>query len=990
MTDPQSRFSKSQRTLAGFLAWVMLVSPVIVLAQDAPRLPASNVDGYQSDYWEAASNPNATQQDQGIAAGQFGSQVGKSIGENAVQPSSGPNGSLNLGTTTDENGAKFQREVSAQDFFSGTSGNAKNPESVSFPGAESPDVGALRNATDASLNTDSPSFKSALFQDAQSDQPSTVMGGAYKILLNDANRTEPDLRNDPNFDRTREAYNQAQTVTEEFSDCDISRQIQETNDRVRVPEYKSCRRMKDKSEECTIKHDYTAKILEVAGGTNLNLKHQKTANGGYYLGWIGKVGDNYWDGYCSIFEQKTTYKVVNPDAIEKVTLVYAKYDDYMQVWVGEAGEERKIWNGPNNNFPPETGGACELSTSWEQTLNVDVTDEFKSKNPGELVNFKIRVSVAGSGEGYARLKIDYDESKALKDDYWTPSSPSCIDSALATQDDFVGGEYECTDQPPLDAQGCTTNEMGFKLCPGDFNEPPVDVNPTCKEVTVKADYSFYAGEGCYLDRDGNEICTEIPRLEGGGELTDCSKYEENPQCSYVSTECIDGTEGSTTGDCYMQSETWDCGEWVDVTDYESEENVQCNGEFLCQGDSCGDVADTKSSSFNRAAAMLQAANFMAMDGVCDDIDINENRNCKVFPGEDMECKIVGLPELGIDAVDCCDQPVEIGPGQYIGTMARIGVMDAAFMNINPDMTLGSVRGAYTTLREPVTSAFSEVTQPFTSAAETVTGPVKDAIAENITQPIGNFLADLKAKLSKELAQFFTEQGVQGAGQAGAGAGANVGTDAAAGEAAGALGTAGNVMSAVMGAYTAVMVAYMALQIIYECTEDEINLAVKRELKACSKVGSYCKETVCVVPTTFGCAAKACVEVRDSYCCYNSPLSRIVMEQAGPQLGRAGNKGMGTPQNPQCDGLPLTQMETLDWDQIDLGEWTGILQMEGALKTSPDQLDIESLTGSGHAYSMPDKYGERDNTGVRTEDRLSEGSVDDMRVQQGQSFTIDPD
>ncbi|MEH0346398.1 hypothetical protein, partial [Vibrio cholerae] len=74
--------------------------------------------------------------------------------------------------------------------------------------------------------------------------------------------------------------------------------------------------------------------------------------------WIGRIGDNYWSGRCKVFEQAITLKVVNPDAITSAVLEYAKWDDYMQVWLGD----QKVWSGPNNNFPPETAGRCELST----------------------------------------------------------------------------------------------------------------------------------------------------------------------------------------------------------------------------------------------------------------------------------------------------------------------------------------------------------------------------------------------------------------------------------------------------------------------------------------------------------------------------------------------------------------------------------------------------------------------------------------------------
>lgn len=980
MTDQHSRFSFGHRILSGFLAWLMFFTPVIALAENAPRLPPAEVSTSESSYWADAENPNATQKDQAKAAGAFGSQVGKNIAENAVQPSGNPDGSFNLGTTTDEHGNTFQRKGNASSFFPGTSGTDNNPGRGRFPGAQQPDINSLKNADNDSLRRNSGAFKSALFADAQKDQPDSVMGGAYKVLVDGANRVKPDLRNDPNFVRTKDIYSQAENLTGQFSDCDLTNQLTPTSEQVRVPDYKRCRRFQDKSEECTIRHDYTTAVIEVNGGTNVNLTHRDTANGGYFLGWIGKKGDNYWSGWCDIKEQKTTYRVINPDAITKVTIDYAKYDDYMQIYIGKGANERKVFNGPNENFPPEKGSKCELKTSWSQNLSIDVTDDFKNTAVGGLVDFKIRVSVSGNGEGYARLNIQYDESKVMTQDVWVPSTDSCIDSANATRDSYVGGEYTCIDQPTQDANGCVKSDQGVSICPDDFATPPVPISPSCKQVQVDADYAFYSGEGCFFDRDGNEICQTVPQVSGGGSFSDCKKYEDDPQCSFVSDECVGGSEGTETGNCYIQSETWDCGTTVDVPDYQASQNVECNGSFLCQGDDCSDVANTESGSFNRAAAMLQAANFMAMDGECDDVDVNQNRNCRVFAGEAMECKIVGLTSLGVDAVDCCDQPVEVSPGMYIGMLAEVGVMDAAFMSIEPSSTFGGIQGAYTTLREPVANSLSAVTEPFTSAAETVLGPTKEYIAENLVKPVEAFLNEIKEKISKKMAEFFAEEGAKGAGNAAGGTAGTGGAEAAGAEAGGMLGAAGNVLGAIMGAYTMVMLAYLALQIIFECTEEEIELAVKREMKSCTAVGSYCYEEF----------LGTCVQTRDAYCCYNSPLSRIVMAQAGPQLGRSGTNGLGKPKNPQCDGIMLSDLEKLDWDKIDLSEWTGLLQQEGALKNQPGDLTFEALTGNGNAFAVPEVYGDRLDTVERTKDRFETGSPDDMRVIQGQKFSFDPD
>lgn len=113
---------------------------------------------------------------------------------------------------------------------------------------------------------------------------------------------------------------------------------------------------------------------------------------------LGQVGDNYWHGRCAIFEKDFRVYVKQPDLIQSATIIRAKWDDYMQVWIGGTN----VWSGPNSNFPPETTGACELSTSWNKNPNKDVTSYFQ--HHGEIQT-KIRVSVTGGGEGYAFVRV---------------------------------------------------------------------------------------------------------------------------------------------------------------------------------------------------------------------------------------------------------------------------------------------------------------------------------------------------------------------------------------------------------------------------------------------------------------------------------------------------------------------------------------------------------------------------------------------------------
>lgn len=163
---------------------------------------------------------------------------------------------------------------------------------------------------------------------------------------------------------------------------------------------------------------------------------------------LGRQGDNYWSGHCAIYEENYKVYVNRPDLIRKATLVRAIWDDYIQVWIGGA----KVYNGPNANFPPETGGACELSTSWNMSLDKDVTQYFQQ--PG-LVDTKIRVSVTGGGEGYAFVELRVNNlCEALEDMVTDNCLALAADSNCRLQEESLDGvrtwqNFNPTNKNPL-------------------------------------------------------------------------------------------------------------------------------------------------------------------------------------------------------------------------------------------------------------------------------------------------------------------------------------------------------------------------------------------------------------------------------------------------------------------------------------------------------------------------------------------------------------
>lgn len=106
------------------------------------------------------------------------------------------------------------------------------------------------------------------------------------------------------------------------------------------------------------------------------------------------------------------------------------------------------------------------------------------------------------------------------------------------------------------------------------------------------------------------------------------------------------------------------------------------------------------------------------------------------------------------------------------------------------------------------------------------------------------------------------------------------------------------------------IAMLAIQLsgLLSCEQAEQVLAMKRDHRLCHDLGSYCSKRLPIIRT--------CVETTQSYCCFNSRLSRILNEQGRAQIGR----GWGSPTRPDCGGFTLDQLQTLDFSRMDLSEF----------------------------------------------------------------------
>lgn len=322
----------------------------------------------------------------------------------------------------------------------------------------------------------------------------SMSGDAYRLLKGSSTLTRPNLANDPLWTNTDKAIDNQDVFNKEFSDCKQIVDVKNTTMTKHVSEMKTCERVTDRSGNFVLKHDYLAGVIKYTSGpTNI-----QSCGSGCIDIWLGEVGDNYWFGYCQVYENQMEFEVIKPEAIIDAKLVYAKWDDYMQVWVGGT----KVWSGPNENFPPETAGQCELSTDWSASPNVDMTSILKKKG---VLQFKIRASVSGAGEAYAKMRVHYDPTKVISEDKWYPQE--ALDALTGIKDGACQGNFVCTKMPAVSEDGCAVIN-GVSVCESSFESSPVPgVSPLCQEVTIDSQCNFYKGQmDCYTDAQGQQQC----------------------------------------------------------------------------------------------------------------------------------------------------------------------------------------------------------------------------------------------------------------------------------------------------------------------------------------------------------------------------------------------------------------------------------------------------------------------------------------------------
>ena len=511
---------------------------------------------------------------------------------------------------------------------------------------------------------------------------------------------------------------------------------------------------------------------------------------------------------------------------------------------------------------------------------------------------------------------------------WAIQPPECHQALQQIDDPFCRITVECVSQAV--GGGCLGTTI-HATC-GDYNKGPMS---------------------CWTDPRGQTHC---PTNLGGHDS--CAPFESDPACVFMSSQCVDGAT-SPNGTCHVTEETWDCGMPQQIPVVNRRSTVACAGPVVlptetapatgvrCIGSECASFPSEQSTDFAQAATALQAAQMSAADMQC-----VAGGQCDVFPGEARECKrAVG----GI--VNCCKTPGTASLGDYLELVFTMSRINNAIMGLDSS---NAVRGAWETLRGPIADAYSAVTEQFTSAANTLMGQTTETVSDSaLKTALNQATQELMIKAAEWTANIFGEAAANTLFVSATGGPAVTG---------GVVSNAGvalapmlaSLISVVMWAYLIYQVVMILIKIIWECEQSEFELGAKRDLKSCVFVGGYCYSE----------KLGYCIEKRDAYCCFGSPLGRILQEQLRPQLGR----GWGSPKAPDCRGLSVADLQQVDWNTVNLDEWMAMLVQTGHFPNL-NTLGIDQLTGSGS--DLATKAG-RPNAQSRTVERVNGLDTDHAR------------
>lgn len=504
-----------------------------------------------------------------------------------------------------------------------------------------------------------------------------------------------------------------------------------------------------------------------------------------------------------------------------------------------------------------------------------------------------------------------ESTSILEDPSAIPSNSHCKFDNYQT----IRGGSDGFDEPFLDAAG--------PFYPGDSENISWEVNLdgyTCDP--------FKGEEVCTnQEQEGGtvvEVCRTWEEIKSSGGT--CDVYEEKDECVEIKTECTDGFTIDGWNFCLNETVTYECDTGQDVDfEYETTES-SCEGMLPCSGGECSWGEKEQNENFFKAAAIANVMEQIPGEASCEiPGDIS---TCRIFEGERQYCSWATASDWGND---CCEAPEGIDFLDYLNmTQMMLKFENQQMGGVFSEPAAEAINGAWTTVSDTVTStnAWESVSTFYTSAVETVTGNAATAVPGAASGSAGAASTVAEAGLGP-MTEFIYQQIYDALPQELGNlifstAGSEAGSDAVVTGLSDGMASAANFLGAVMFWYSMYQLAQLIGSLLTACDEVDSDTALKLEMRQCYPVEkNYCGKK----------SLGLCVMKRQDYCCYGSILSRIVMQQAHVLL----NKDMS-----ECSGLTHEELQALDFNQIDLSEWIGVMVESNLIPESNE----DDLSASG--------------------------------------------
>lgn len=392
------------------------------------------------------------------------------------------------------------------------------------------------------------------------------------------------------------------------------------------------------------------------------------------------------------------------------------------------------------------------------------------------------------------------------------------------------------------------------------------------------------------------------------------------------------------------------------------QSILCNSSIQCMGTECHALFGNQDLHFSQALTALSALQQMEQNFQCAQGTSIAAGNCQpiLFAGDVRYCRT--WPLGGVITNNCCKEGLTAAAGgpnltQYL-TLTR----DAWDITANSNLD-GTILGNFHSWAE---SGFKEFDSWAADGWRYVTSVFKGA-AQSVENAFGLGGANAAGEAGGALGQAgeqAAQAGTTGAqeaskglisgledqvknwlfdgakyvitaifgpsspittalvGDAGATLASHSGEQSALGQIIDGDGLIGGLIADLELAYLIYQIIHIIGELVTACRQEEFKLGEARKVHRCQNLGTYCTQKV----------LGFCLEHKDVFCCYGSPLDRIIASQI--RIGQPNVAGSyGSPKHPDCGGFTPDQLAEVDWSHVSLSAWTAMLQKAGLISGS---------------------------------------------------------